>query len=76
MAEIDKPVRNVMAVAIVTMSRVPVRPTLPSTQPKRRYMITPKMVSTLGVYTPLKVPNEYPCFSVVSPITSFQSLEV
>lgn len=56
-AESDSPVRKVIEVAIVTINSVPANPTLPSTQPKRRYMITPRIVRMLGVNTPLNVPN-------------------
>ena len=53
----ESPVRNVIEVARVTMTRVPPQPTLATTQPKRRYMITPKIVRIEGVYTPPKVPK-------------------
>ena len=51
----DRAVRKVMEVAKVTMISVPISPTLPTTQPKRRYMITPRTVSMEGVKTPPKV---------------------
>ena len=57
MAEMERVVRKVMEVAMVTIKRVEGRPTFPRTQPKRKYMTTPKMVRMLGVKTPLKVPN-------------------
>jgi hypothetical protein len=57
MEAMDKPVKKVMLVERVTMIKVPIRPTFPTTQPKRRYMITPKMVRIEGVKTPPKVPN-------------------
>jgi hypothetical protein len=56
-AEIERPVRKVMLDAIVTIRSVLTRPTLPTTQPIRRYMITPNIVRILGRYTPLNVPN-------------------
>ena len=56
-AEALRAVMQVMELASTTTSRVRGRPRLPSTQPKRRYMIRPRMVSTLGVYTPRKVPK-------------------
>jgi hypothetical protein len=56
-ADSDSPVRNVIAVDMVTMSRVSGRPTFPNTHPNLRYMITPRIVRMLGVKTPLKVPN-------------------
>ncbi len=57
-AEIDSPVRNVIALPIVTMASDCAIPTLPSIQPKRRYITTPMIVSMLGVNTPWNVPNE------------------
>lgn len=35
----------------------PIRPALPTTQPKRIYMITPKIVRIEGVKTPANAPN-------------------
>jgi len=57
MAEIDKEVRKVIEVERVTIANVPSKPTLPTTQPKRRYIITPKIVRIDGVYTPPNVPK-------------------
>jgi hypothetical protein len=51
-AEIDTPVKSVIRLPIVTMTSEVVSPTLPSIQPKRRYMTTPIIVNMLGVYTP------------------------
>ncbi len=51
-AEIESPVRNVMALPIVTMTSDVASPTLPSIHPKRRYITTPMMVRMLGVNTP------------------------
>ena len=42
------------------MRIAPIKPALPTTQPKRIYIITPKMVSIEGVKTPAKVPNFFP----------------
>jgi hypothetical protein len=56
-AAIDKAVRNVIEVEIITIANVPISPTLPTTQPKRKYIITPKIVSIDGVKTPPKVFN-------------------
>ena len=42
---------------IMMISQVPKSPALPTTQPKRKYMITPNIVSKVGVKTPPKVPN-------------------
>ena len=57
MEAMDKEVRKVMLVEIVTITKVPISPTLPTTHPNRRYMITPRMVRTEGVNTPPKVPS-------------------
>jgi len=51
-AEIESPVRNVIVLPMVTMTREVASPTFPSIQPKRRYMTTPMMVRMLGVKTP------------------------
>ncbi len=63
-AAMESPVRNVTLVARVTMSRVSGNPILPSTQPNRRYMMTPRIVRMLGVKTPLKVPKPAGCVAV------------
>lgn len=47
--------RNVMRVPRVTIMSVPISPTLPTTHPKRKYIITPKTVRMEGVKTPPKV---------------------
>ena len=57
MDAMDKDVRKVMLVDIVTMINAPNNPTLPTTQPNLRYMITPKMVRIEGVNTPSNVLN-------------------
>ena len=51
----EREVKKVMEVANVTMINVPIKPTLPTTHPKRKYMITPNTVSIEGVNTPPKV---------------------
>jgi hypothetical protein len=48
---------KVIELASSTTSSVTGRPRLPTTHPKRRYMMRPRIVSTLGVKTPRKVPN-------------------
>jgi hypothetical protein len=50
-------VMKVMALASTTISSVRTRPTWPRTQPKRRYIMTPRMVRSVGVKTPRKVPS-------------------
>jgi hypothetical protein len=57
MAEIEREVRKVMAVDRVTINKVPIKPTFPTTQPNLRYMIAPRMVRRDGVKTPPKVPS-------------------
>ena len=42
-------VMKVIELDTSTISIVNPRPTFPTTQPKRRYMIRPRIVSTLGV---------------------------
>lgn len=59
MDAIESAVRKVMDVPSVTMASVPRSPTLPTTHPKRRYIITPTTVRMDGVKTPPKVFN--PC---------------
>ena len=41
-----------MALPAVTSASAPPSPTLPSIQPKRRYITTPMIVRMLGVKTP------------------------
>jgi hypothetical protein len=55
MAARDREVRKVIEVARVTIIRLPSNPTFPTTQPNRRYIITPSMVRMEGVKTPAKV---------------------
>jgi hypothetical protein len=56
-ADIDKAVKKVINEDKVTIIRVGTKPTFPITHPKRRYMITPRIVRMLGVNTPLNVPK-------------------
>jgi hypothetical protein len=56
-AETDKAVMKVMDVEMVTIISAVQRPTFPTIQPKRKYMITPRIVRIEGVKTPRKVPN-------------------
>lgn len=57
MADIDKAVHNVIKNEMPIISQAPSRPALPTTQPRRKYIITPRIVSNVGVKTPPKVPN-------------------
>ncbi|AHM58689.1 hypothetical protein D770_02085 [Flammeovirgaceae bacterium 311] len=53
----DSDVRKVMEVDSVTIIKVPIRLTFPTTQPKRKYMNTPRIVNNEGVNTPPNVPD-------------------
>ena len=57
MDDIDKPVEMVMLFANNIIATAPKNPALPTTQPRRKYIITPKIVTTSGVNTPPNVPN-------------------
>ena len=57
MDEMLSPVVNEITCASNIMAIIPVSPATPATQPKRRYMITPRMVNIEGVKTPEKAPN-------------------
>lgn len=52
----DKPVVTEITWANKTMPIVPSRPAFPRTQPKRWYMITPRIVKIEGVNTPKNMP--------------------
>ena len=52
-----------MEVAKVTIISVPMRPTFPTTQPKRKYIITPNTVRMEGVKTPPNVFNFFAEFT-------------
>jgi hypothetical protein len=39
------------------MINVPIKPTFPTTQPNRRYIMTPRIVKIDGVKTPPNVPK-------------------
>ena len=52
-----KPVVTAITCAIMIIMIVPNKPALPTTQPKRIYIITPKMVNIDGVKTPSNVLN-------------------
>ena len=54
---IERPVHIVIDFANKIMITAPIKPALPTTHPKRRYIITPRMVKTSGVKTPANVPN-------------------
>ncbi|GAB5563335.1 MAG: hypothetical protein Wins2KO_03980 [Winogradskyella sp.] len=57
MADIDKAVHKVIRNEISMISQAPSKPAFPTTQPKRKYIITPRMVNKVGVNTPPNVPN-------------------
>jgi hypothetical protein len=54
---IDSPVQMVIRFASRIMSSPPASPALPTTQPVRRYITAPIMVSSVGKNTPSNVPN-------------------
>jgi hypothetical protein len=56
-AGMESAVHRVIEKEMTMINQAPTRPAFPTTQPKRRYMMTPKMVSRVGVKTPPKVPN-------------------
>ena len=53
----DTAVKDVISLAHNTMMMASIIPDWPTIWPKRRNMITPRIVSTFGVNTPLKVPK-------------------
>jgi hypothetical protein len=53
----DRAVHKVIKNEIIIISQAPKRPALPTTHPRRKYIITPNMVRKVGVKTPPKVPN-------------------
>lgn len=55
MEAMESAVKKVIEVPKVTIISVPISPTLPTTHPKRRYIITPTTVRIDGVKTPPKV---------------------
>ena len=57
MADIDNAVQREIENEMRIISHAPNRPALPTTQPKRKYIITPSIVSKVGVNTPPKVSN-------------------
>lgn len=54
-----------MLLAIKTIINERQRPTFPTTQPNRKYIITPRIVRILGVKTPKNVPKRF-CVDVSS----------
>ena len=57
MEDSESPVAAVIPLARRMMQIPPSSPVLPTAQGSRRNMITPRMVSSVGVKTPAKVPN-------------------
>ena len=53
----DSPVHVVMSRPSARMPKAPSRPAFPTTHPIRTYMMTPRMVSSVGVNTPVNVPK-------------------
>lgn len=56
MEERERAVKVVMTKERRIIKSDPRRPAFPTTQPRRRNMITPRMVRRVGVKTPAKVP--------------------
>ena len=56
-AESERPVINEMKLASRIIINAPQRPACPTTHPMRRNKMSPKMVRTLGVNTPVNVPK-------------------
>ena len=69
-AETESAVRKVIDVDSVMMNRVGSSPTLPMTHPRRRYMITPRMVRMEGVNTPANVPSPRPRGLIAGPASA------
>ena len=65
-----KPVVTAITCAIRIITIAPIKPALPTTHPKRIYIITPRIVKTDGVKTPAKVP--YFFFCGINKISSFE----
>jgi hypothetical protein len=61
MADNETLVRTELALASASISNARVRPALPTTNPRRRKKMIPRMVKTLGVNTPPNVPSPVPC---------------
>ena len=57
MADIDRAVHSVIKNEIMMINHAPSKPAFPTTQPILRYIITPRIVSSVGVNTPPKVPK-------------------
>jgi len=57
MDAMERAVVVVMEYATTIISQAPGSPTLPTTHPSRRYMITPMIVRSVGIYTPVSIPN-------------------
>jgi hypothetical protein len=56
-ADSDRLVRIEIALAISTMTSARFSPAAPTTKPTRRKRMMPRIVNTLGVKTPAKVPS-------------------
>jgi hypothetical protein len=57
MDDIERPVHSVTDLASTIINTAPRKPAFPTTHPRRKYMITPRIVSTSGVKTPPNVPK-------------------
>src|SRR5690606_39113181 len=64
MDEMLRPVVTEITCATAMIPRAMYRPALPTTQGRRMYMMTPRIVRIDGVNTPPKVPN-FPSFDML-----------
>ena len=69
--ETDNPVIKVIQVEKKRINKTPQKPEYPIIVGKRKYIITPKIVKTLGVNTPPKVPNLFACFVLTEHLSFF-----
>jgi hypothetical protein len=53
----DSAVDAVMVIHVAIINHEPSKPAFPTNHPCRRYMMTPRMVTIVGVNTPENVPN-------------------
>jgi hypothetical protein len=57
MDAMERAVVVVIENATTMISQEPRSPTLPTTHPSLRYIITPMIVRSVGTYTPVSIPN-------------------
>ena len=54
---IESPVDTVTTLAKRIINRAPPKPAFPTTHPRRKYIIAPRIVNIVGVKTPSNVPK-------------------